>query len=275
MKKWIIGGFVAIIVIIAVVLFVGISNLGPIIKNAVNTYGPNLTKTEVRLTDVKVSVLSAEAEIRDFFLGNPKGFQSAGAIGVDSVYVDVDEKSLTGDTIVINRIEVAGPEITYEKKGSTDNFKTILKNIQDATGAGASAGKDTETKEGGKKVIIKDFIISDGTVNLAATVLGGNLISASLPDIHLKDIGQEKNGATPAEAFATIFNSLYGQITSPDVTKLFNEQLKGLGTTMDTLGKEAQKQVESVTKGVTENMGKTAEEGMRSVTKSLKGLMGD
>jgi len=275
MKKWIIGGFVAIIVIIAVVLFVGISNLGPIIKNAVNTYGPNLTKTEVRLGDVKVSVLKAEAEIRDFFLGNPKGFQSAGAIGVDSVYVDVDEKSLTGDTIVINRIEVAGPDVTYEKKGSTDNFKTILKNIQASAGSGAATGKEAEKKGAGKKIIIKDFIIRDGKVTLAATALGGNLISTPLPDIHLKDIGKEKNGASPAEAFATIFNSLYGQITSPDVTKLFNEQLKGMGATMDTLGKEAQKQVESVTKGVTENMGKTAEEGMRSVTKSLKGLMGD
>ncbi len=53
MKKWIlIGG--GVIIAIILVLVVGFSNLGPMIKRAVNTYGPRITKTVVRLVDVDV-----------------------------------------------------------------------------------------------------------------------------------------------------------------------------------------------------------------------------
>ena len=71
MKKWIFIGFGAIVVIIIAVLLVGVWKLGPIIKTAVNTYGPQFTKTEVRLNDVGISILSAEVKLKDFLLGNP------------------------------------------------------------------------------------------------------------------------------------------------------------------------------------------------------------
>ena len=62
MKKWLlIGGVVVIILIIFLV--VGVSNLGPLIKNAVNTYGPKITKTEMRLADVGISIFSGEAKL--------------------------------------------------------------------------------------------------------------------------------------------------------------------------------------------------------------------
>ena len=130
MKKWILIGSAAIIVIVFVVVFVGLSNLGPIMKKAVNTYGPKITKTELHVADVGVSILSAEAKVKAFFLGNPKGFKSPSAMKVGSVFVNVDEKSLTGETIIIERVEVKEPEINYEKKGKTDNFNAILNNVK-------------------------------------------------------------------------------------------------------------------------------------------------
>jgi len=115
MKKWPYVGIGAIVVVIAIIIF-GLSNLGPIIKKAVNSYGPKITKTELHVDDVGVSIFSAEAKIKNFFLGNPSGFKTPSAMEVGSVLVDVDEKSLSNNTIVIDRIEVIRPEITYEKK---------------------------------------------------------------------------------------------------------------------------------------------------------------
>ena len=46
-KLLLIGGVIIVIIIVALVI--GVSKLGPIIKNAVNTYGPKLTKTDVSL----------------------------------------------------------------------------------------------------------------------------------------------------------------------------------------------------------------------------------
>ena len=238
----------AIVVIVAVVIFVGLSNLGPIVKQAVNTYGPKITKTELHVADVGVSILSAEAKIKDFFLGNPEGFKTPSAVKVGAVLVNIEEKSLAGNPIIIDRIEVKSPEITYEKRGNTDNFQSILNNVKKATASGKSSTTASEDKKAGKKLIIRDFIVSDGKVNVALEMygLGEKEISVPLPEIHLKDIGKEKDGASAAEVSKQIFAALHAKITSGAVTDEINQQLKAYGANLDSLGKKAAKQVEGV-----------------------------
>ncbi len=262
MKKWIFicGG---IVVVIIVVLVFALSNLGPIIKTAVNTYGPEITKTDVSLNDVDISIFSAEAKLKDLVLGNPKGFKSAQAMKVKSIKVNIDEKSLTKDTIIIDSIEVIAPDITYEKIRGTDNFRIILDNVNRSTG---STGQTQKEKSGspqkgeGKKLLIRNFIVKDGKVNFATSLLGNRTISANLPDIHLKNIGEKKGGATPAEAVREIFKSLYAKITSPAVTDVFKNGLKNL-----TGGAKA-----AVDKA--KELGGSAGEGVKAASDKLKGL---
>lgn len=283
MKKWIFIGLGTVVVIIAVILIVGLSNLGPIIKHAVNTYGPKITKTELHVDDVGVSIFSVEAKLKKFFLGNPEGFKTQSAMKVGSVFVNVDEGSLKSDTIVIDRIEVKSPEITYEEKGGTDNFNTILKNVTKTASSEKSSKKESKEEGAGKKFIIRNFIVKDGKVNLAMAVygLGDKEISVPLPDIHLKDIGKKKNGASSAEVFKEVFAALYGKITSPAVTDVFNQQLKTLGASLDTLGKTTQKKLEDVAdkakdsaKGLEGSTDKIGEE-LKDVGKKVKGVFGN
>ncbi len=252
MKKILVG-----VVMIAVVIFliVGLSNIGPLIKKAVNTVGPEITKTKVSLGDVNVSIFSGETEIKDFLLGNPKGFKTPLAMKVSSVSVDLDEGSITENTIVINKIEIIAPKITFEKKGNTDNFKAILANVKKSLKVekeSKQSKRKEEVDKPGKKILIKNVIIKDGEVNLAMDLLAGKTIKAPFPDIHLKDIGKENQGATPAEAFEKIFESIYSNISVDSVTSVFNKGIEGLG--LDTLkfipedgGKAAKKVVKSVT----------------------------
>ena len=255
MKKWIIiGGAVAIFIIILIV--VGISNLGPIVKSAVNTYVPKITKTEVRLEDVDISIFSGEARLKDFCLGNPKGFKSPQAIKVGSIYVDVDEGSLAGETIIIDKIEVVRPEITYEKAHQTDNFKTILNNVKTTVGTKEPPKKQPEKESGGKKILIRNFIVRDGKVNLTMSMLVGKSISTSLPDIHLKNVGKKKEGVSPAKAFEEVFAALYEKITSPEVTDKLNQELKALAPDIEAVTKDAKKELEAVTDKVKGLFGK-------------------
>ncbi len=246
MKKWIIAG-VVIVILVIVLIIVGLSNLGPMIKSAVNKYGPDITKTEVHLADVDVSIFTGEAKLKDFYLGNPKGFESPQAVKVGSIHVDVDEKSLTGETIIIDKIEVLRPDITYEKAKGTDNFKSILANVKKTVGESEKKTASTEKKEEGKKILIRNLIIKDGKVNLVMSALGNRTITASLPDIHLKNIGQKGEGASPAEAFKEIFSAMYEKITSPAVTDVFNKGLKELGVSVKDAAEKAKKGLESVT----------------------------
>jgi hypothetical protein len=178
--------------------------------------------------------------------------------------MDVDESSLTGDTVIIEKIEVVAPQITYEKKRGTDNFMAILNNVKKAVGAEKSSGKQSGEQGPGKKILIRNFIVRDGKVNLALTMLGGKGISAPLPDIHLKDVGKEKAGASPAEAFKEIFAALYAQITSSAVTDALNNQLKALGSSMKSVVEGATKQLGPVSEG--------AKKGVESVGDKVKGL---
>ncbi|MGA9175929.1 MAG: hypothetical protein WBZ05_01680 [Desulfobacterales bacterium] len=268
MKKWIYIGIGAIVVVIAIIIF-GLSNLGPIIKQAVNSYGPKITKTKLHVDDVGISIFSGEAKIKQFFLGNPAGFKTPSAMKVGSVLVNVDEKSLTSNTIIIDRIEVITPEITYEKIGKNDNFNAILKNIT-KTSDSQKRSKETSEKEGaGKKLIIRNFIVKDGKVNLDLSVYGikdKQQISVPLPNIHLKDIGTKKNGASPSEAFKEIFAALYGKITSPAVTDVLNKQLTSIGVNLDSLGEDAIKKLG-------DTIGK--EEGLNDIGKKVKGMFGN
>ena len=267
MKKWILIGACAIVVVLVVIVILGLSNLGPIIKGAVNTYGPKITKTEVRLGDVDISIFSAEAKVKDFFLGNPKGFKSSQAMSVGSIHVNVDEKSLTSDTIVIDTIEVIRPDITYEKVRGMDNFQAILNNVKGSSKQARTPKKESGKEGQGKKLIIKNFIVREGKVDLTVSVgVTEKTISASLPDIHLKDLGKEKGGATPEEVFEKVFASLYKQITSPVVTDMLNKELKAMGMNLDTLGGAAGKQLETLKAG--------DKEGAGSVTDKVKGLFG-
>jgi len=228
MKKWVLLGAVLVVALIAVIFF-GISNLGPILKTAVNTYGPRITRTEVHLGDAGVSLFAGEARLQDFLLGNPKGFSAPQAVKVGSIYVNLDEKTLTANPVVIDKVEVRAPEITYEKSVAGDNFQALLKNVQQTTGAG-QGGAAASGKEGapGKKLIIRSFIIRDGRINLTAPALAGQHVTTDLPYVAIQNVGGPK-GATPAQVAAEILTVIYRQLQSPDVTAALAQGLKTLG----------------------------------------------
>lgn len=259
MKKWMYIVGVLVVIVIAV-LVIGLSKLGPIIKTAVNTYGPKMTKTEVRVDDVGISLFAGEAKLKDFYLGNPKGFNSPQAMSVKAIYLDVDEASITGNPIIIDRIEVVAPEINYEKVRKTDNFETILSNVKkSARTSESSSSKKKASKNGeGKKLVIRNFVVRDGHVNMAISAQGGTSLSASasLPEIHLKNVGEKSGGATAEEVFYIIFAKLYNTIVSPAVTATLNKELETLFSKAPIADEETKKAVE------------------KTVNDTVKGLLG-
>jgi uncharacterized protein involved in outer membrane biogenesis len=251
-KKWIIiGGVLA--VIIFVVLVIGLSQLGSMVKHAVNTYGPKMTKTEVRVSQVGISLFSGQAKLKNFVLGNPKGYKAVQAMKVGSIYVDVDEGSITGATVIVEKIEMLRPEINYERRRGTDNFRTILNNVSSSADAGKGSRKQSDKEGDGKKLLIRNFIVKEGRVSLDVSEAGGKRLTASalLPHIHLKDLGKKKGGASPAEVFDEVLAALYKTITSADVSAALNKQLKAVASGVEeTADKNSNKDLEAVTEKV-------------------------
>lgn len=277
MKKLfiILGGLLVLLIIF---IAVALTNLGPIIKKAVNTYGPEITRTEVQLKEVDVSLFQGEASLSGFLLGNPKGFKTPHAMTVQSVHVNISEKTIAKDPVIIDTIQVRAPDINYELKGKTDNFRALLENIKESTGAKeAPAEKQPETgdkkKKPSKNILIKEFILTGGTVHLVSSILKEKSVSVALPDIRLQDIGKKGEGTTPAKAFQEIAEKLYQQIQSEQVRQALNRELKALGKNFDQLELDAGKQIDRLKEKSKEQLDSTKESVKDSMKDSVKDLL--
>jgi len=225
MKKFSLVSAIVLLVLI-VVIAVGLFNLGPIVAKAINVYGPRLTKTEVRVSNVDISLLSGTATLNDFILGSPKGFTSPETVKVRSIYLDVDERSLLGDTVVIDRIEVFHPEIFYEKRDGTDNLKAIL----DAMKSGQKKSEpSSSSKTPAKRLLIKDLILREGTLNMVVSGTGVKNVKVNLAELHLRNVSEETVGGATAEVFAAVLDAIYKQVASPGLLGTLNRDLKTIG----------------------------------------------
>ncbi|NLI41320.1 MAG: hypothetical protein GX421_09105 [Caldisericales bacterium] len=236
------AGIAAAAIVLAV--FIVTARLDSFITKAINTYGPEITGTGIRIDDVRVSFLSGEATVTNFHLGNPRGYRSAHAAQAASIAVDLEIGSLLRDTVVVKRIEVVQPDIVYEKRGGTDNFRAIAKHAgQKAKEAGPDPEKTNE-KRPGKKLVIREFIVRGGRVTLYTPDLPSGAATAVIPDMHLRNVGGD--GAEPSAVFGRILDALHDRLTMPILTDSLNRSLL-----------EARR---------------TAEKGTRSVTDRFTGL---
>jgi hypothetical protein len=222
-----------------IIVFAGLWNLGTLIKKAINNYGPDIINAEVHIGGVQTVLLSGEVHLSDFYLGNPEGFTTPHALKAPSIYVDLNEASLLGNTIVIEKIELIRPEINYEKVRGTDNFKQLIENVKDSENKTGKADKAVKEKEG-KRLIIRDVIFRDAGVTLTLSGLTGHRVSARIRDIHLKDIGDEEGGLPPSEAFKILLSALYGDITAPkniieDLSRKTGRELKNASKNLKKL----------------------------------------
>jgi uncharacterized protein involved in outer membrane biogenesis len=263
---WIVGGviagLVAIVVIGAMIIFASIDS---IIKEVVESVGPKMTQTEVKLDKVELSTTSGTGRLSGLLIGNPKGFSTPTAMQLGEIGITLDIATLAQDTIVIKSILIRAPQITYEYGPSGGNIETIKKNVDSYVGKSAPASsapaaksapapeKKAPKEEGGKKLIIEDLRIQDAKVTAAAM---GQQLSQGLPTIQLKDIGKSKGGATPAEVVEQILAALQQQVA---------RAAQSMGA--DKLKDAAKGALENATKG-----GLPGGDAAKGATDTLKGL---
>jgi uncharacterized protein involved in outer membrane biogenesis len=247
-------GIAAVIAILVVGVIVLYSSLGVLITQAVTTAGSEIIQAKVDLDETVIDASSGKGSLRGLLIGNPEGFETKSAFKMDVVEITLDTDSITSDTIIINEINIQAPEVTYELGGSGSNIDAIQQNVdafvKKYAGTSDSKEEKSEAKEDETKMIIDHVYVKGGKVNISATLLGGKSMTVSLPDIHLKDIGKEENGATPGEVAKSIIGALNKSILKAvaplnlgKVGDVAGKAVKGVG---DTLEKE--------TKGVTDAM---------------------
>lgn len=272
MKRFLIGLAILTPIAVVVVLVTLYFSLGTLITQAVNTMGPKIIKAEVVLKETEIDAQSGKGTMRGLKVGNPQGFETESLMRVDEIRLAVDVGSLTEDVIVINEIAIEAPEITYELSGGGNNIDAIQKNVDAFMAEYGLQSSEPEKKESASetKLIIKNFIVRDGKVNISAAFLGGKSLSVTLPDIHVKDIGKKSNGATTGEAVKIMIGALQDGI----LTAVAPLNLDKLGDVVGEVVAGAGDVVAGAGDAVA-GAGTLVEDGAKGVTDALGGLFGD
>lgn len=231
-KKIIISVFIGIPVILIGIVVYFTLNLNSIVKEGVETVGPKVTKTEVRLGSSNISVFDGKGSLNNIFIGSPKGFTAPSVFELGSVDVALDMESITKDTIIIKSIFIDGPKITLELGKNTTNINQLMKNVKSFSGSSGKSkgtGKKTgEQQEPQKKIIIRKFTISHGEIRVM-TPLIEKMITTPLPKLVLKDIGKGQNGVTVGDASILIMEEVEKAVmaASADPIGDIKSKLKG------------------------------------------------
>lgn len=236
MKKILKGLLILLLIIVAIVWF-AFANLETIVKKAVNKFGSEAVGTQVVLDGFKLSILNGEVTLKGLTVANPKGYEKPYLFSLDKVFVKVDIKSLMKDTIIVDEITIDAPTMTYEMASFTkNNISDIMANLDKGGKAPekAQAPAKTETAEASakpaKKVIINKVSVNATAVDAAIKlpeipgVYKSQTVSQAitLPNIVIKDIGREKNGANMVDAGKIIFKRVLSETTA-QVGKIVNK----------------------------------------------------
>ncbi|MEG3618090.1 hypothetical protein V5T82_06460 [Magnetovibrio sp. PR-2] len=290
LKKILIGIAVLIVAVVGGVVYVA-SNAGDLVKAAVEEHGSRATQVNVTLDAVDIELGEKSAGMRGLTVGNPAGFKTDSAIKLGEISVKLHE-DWSPDVVVVEEIMVNGPEVTYEIGSGGSNISKIQENVDNFVKAmsgpedkGASEEKAEASgaagEEEGPKVIINNFYIKNGKVNVSATLFEGKTLTTPLPDIHLTDIGKDDpdGGASPAE----VVEQLISAITDKAGGAASGVDLSQLGLS-DISGKAAEvgKAATDAVKGAAENLGdaggevgKKLEGAGDSIGGAVKGLFGN
>jgi hypothetical protein len=205
-KKIIIFSILALVLAIAGTLVYVLTNIDLIVKTALEKYGSQAVKTQVRVSSVKIKLSQGEGAVLGLTVANPSGFVSPSIITLDTISVRIVKKSVTGTPIVIDDILISGPEVFYEMKADgTANVDILKKNL-----AESGSSKEEELKQGRKgqdlRLRVGKLVFEKGKVHVRIAQMGKTYI-VELPRLELIDIGKH-GGATPAEIAHTMATAL-------------------------------------------------------------------
>ncbi|MGH7942344.1 MAG: hypothetical protein ACREFR_14855, partial [Limisphaerales bacterium] len=184
--------------------------LNHIVKRAIETYGPRLTRTTVTVDSVDLSLLSGSAKIKGLAVGNPEGYKTPQSIAVGLIAVGLNPFSLASKKVIIRSIRLEKPVITFEGGLAGNNLSQILDNLN-STGksSGTLSINAVTAPKAEKKYEVDDLVVAGATVRVIINGIGmAKPQVIPLPDIHLANLGKDDEGITAADLARRVLSAI-------------------------------------------------------------------
>lgn len=255
-------GLGIVAVIIAAGIFLLLSNLDRIVAAAIEKYGSDATGTEVQVSSVRIRLREGEGSIRTLRVGNPAGFSSPTAFQLEDISVAVATDSVTGDPIVIDKVLVQSPRVTYEiDRSGRSNIVAIRKELEKSRKSGVPRTKDSEGT--GRKIVIRKLIIENGEVHMKVAALPREIPPARIPQIELTNLGGQ-GGDSPTAIAHQVLRPLVNQAIAA-ASQAGLEQY---------LGKEAEQVRKALEEKAREKLGETGGKAVQDAEDAVKKYLG-
>lgn len=227
MKKVLIVVAALAVVVIGALVYLG-ANLDGLVKEAIQTYGSEATKTAVRVDSVNLELKNGKAQISGLTVANPAGFTDPNIFALGMISTKVDIASINKNPIIIDEIHIGAPTVVYEiNKAGVSNIDVLKKNL------GVGGSDKSEGSSGGDqvKMIIRKLVVEGTSAKVRIAALGKDQ-SVTLPRIVMTDIGKKSGGATAAEVATQLSGRMLSNIKD-SVAKLGVD--KYLGKSADAI----------------------------------------
>ena len=178
-----------------------------LIRDAIVSATEKATGVNVHLGSIRVELTKGDGLLKDFRLGNPKGFSGDELLAIGKGTVDLDLKSITGPVIRVQKVDLSDVSILFEGRGKANNMTALKNQVNERSSRPKSekAGKET-------KLRISSLVMNDVKLDVRSSgiVKVGKL---NLGTIRMNDLGGA-NGAPPSDIAAAISNEISARATS-------------------------------------------------------------
>lgn len=221
--KIIIGIVIAAIAVLAIVVFIGLKSLNSLVEMAIESVGPNVTKTPVSVEMVNIEVTKGRGEIRGLMVKNPPGYTTENALDLGTIVLQIEPTSLVEPVIVINELTIDGSKLTAEHKGLADiNLQQLYENINANSKRPASEPTPT-TGSPDLRFMLEKVSFTNISLDLISEEYGSRALT--MADIQLSNLGNKQDGLTAEE----LANALLKPVVDA-ARKKVNDELKGKAT---------------------------------------------
>src|SRR3972149_2050075 len=115
-------------------------SLDHVVERAIENYVPEILQASVELDEVKLSFADGVGAVKGMRIGNPKGFRAPHAAPAGTIGLALAPAAVVKDVVLVRRIAVDRPSITYEPGARGSNFDVLQRNVERYVGA-AGAGR--------------------------------------------------------------------------------------------------------------------------------------
>ena len=165
----------------------------------------------MEIKTVLFNPFSGTLTIKDFILGNPKGYSSPYALKLSHLHVDVGMTTLFSKKLLVERVEVKGVELNYETSVLSNNIKDIQQNVERVAGKVEKAEKKGDAP--GKPLQV-DYLELRG-ITAWVIVKGSKVVQAPLPvaPIVMTNLGTGEEGVSSVMVVNDVLVSMLTSVT--------------------------------------------------------------